>query len=254
MGAIRKLGSRFALGRQEGTMATRYAGRCGAASCAWQFSSPSPALITELYGNHFKKAHTGSAALLIEPGSLIIPWPSDSQELIRLNLAESPEQLRTRAVRQLRFASVGSMGAAAGMLLIAVLMTMNSASAAGIAALGGAPFWIGLFVVELLLVWGILVCSIRMSRSTVSLGFRRLGFALLIVASVVSGLLAILLWFGIIGIADIATSGEVPTSFTNLYFLQIVLAVLCDVALLASTAVFRNATRTRSQSAAIQTP
>ena len=232
-------------------MATRYTGRCGVASCAWQFSSSSQALIAQVYGNHFNKSHSGSATLLIEPGSLAIPWPPDSQQLVQLNLAESPERSRARAVRQLLFASVGSTCVAAGMLLTAVLMTAIPAFSAGIAVLGGAPFWIGFFVPQLLLTAGGLTCSLRVSRSIVSLGFRLFGFVLFIVASSVSILVAGLLWFGIIGIADIATSGEVPVSFTDLYFLQIAFAALCAFGLIGSTVLFRNATSTRPPSAAI---
>jgi hypothetical protein len=139
------------------------------------------------------------------------------------------------------------------MLITAVLMTTNPASAAGITALGGAPFWIGFFVPELVLTAGILTCSIRVSRSTISFGFRLFGFVLLIVASAISVLLAGLLWLGIISIADIATAGEVPTSFTNLYFLQIVLAVICAVGLISATVEFRSATSTLPPSAALPT-
>lgn len=98
-------------------MATRYAGRCGVTGCAWLFSSVSPALIAELYGNHFNKVHTESAILLIEPGSLVIPWPPDSQELIRLNLAESPEQSRAP-------------------LLVKLVVLLCAAAGLGITALG----------------------------------------------------------------------------------------------------------------------
>jgi|SRR6202043_1184491 len=231
-------------------MATKYLGRCSVASCPWQFSSPSTALITQLYGNHFKGSHSGSASLLIEPGSLAIPWPPERQELIRLNLVESPEQSRARATRWLLIASAGSFCVGVGMLLTAVVMAADPASAAGVAALGGAPFWIALFVVEQFVLGGVLACSVRVSRSTVSVAFRRFGFTLLIVASAITAVLGVLLWFGIIGIADIATAGEVPTSFTDLYLIQILLALLCAVGLLNSTFVFRKATRTRSQSAA----
>src|ERR1700737_4421108 len=124
-------------------MATKYLGRCSVASCPWQFSSSSSALITQLYGNHFKGSHTGSASLLIEPGSVVIAWPPERQELIRLNLVESPEHSRSRAARWLLFASVGSFCVGVGMLLTAVAMAANPAAAAGIAALGGAPFWTG---------------------------------------------------------------------------------------------------------------
>jgi hypothetical protein len=139
------------------------------------------------------------------------------------------------------------------MIFIAVLMTTTPASAAGISVLGGAPFWIGFFVPELLLTAGILTYAIRVSRSTVSLGFRLFGFVLLILASAVSILVAGLLWLGFISIADIATAHEVPVSFTYLYLLQIALAVLCAVGLIRSTVLFRNATKTRSPSAAIPT-
>ena len=137
------------------------------------------------------------------------------------------------------------------MLLTAVLMTAIPAFSAGIAVLGGAPFWIGFFVPQLLLTAGGLTCSIRVSRSIVSLGFRLFGFVLFIVASAVGILVAGLLWFGIIGIADVATSGEVPVSFTDLYFLQIAFAALCAFGLIGSTVLFRNATSTRPPSAAI---
>lgn len=72
-----------------------------------------------------------------------------------------------------------------------------------------------------------------------------------IAASSVSILVAGLLWFGIIGIADIATSGEVPVSFTDLYFLQIGFAALCAFGLIGCTVLFRNAANTRPASAAI---
>jgi hypothetical protein len=229
-------------------MAPRYSGRCGVAGCAWHFSSPSPALITELYGNHFRKAHTGSATLVIEPGWLVIPWPSDNQELVRLNLAEAPEHSRARAAKRLLISTFASFGAAVGMLLTAVLMTANPSFAPGVRVLGGGPFWIGFFVPDLAFTLGAVICFLRVRQSSVSPSFRRLGFVFLIVTSVGSVLFVGLLWLGIIAIADLSLTGQVPPSFNSLYFLQIVLAMLSAVGLLSSVALFRNAAWTDGES------
>src|ERR1700736_455381 len=84
------------------TAKVKYRGQCDVTGCPWHFESTAPALIAELYGNHFPKAHPNlTGALHITPAppaeaaanhdgkELIIPWPPASDEqLVRLHLKE----------------------------------------------------------------------------------------------------------------------------------------------------------------------
>lgn len=237
-----------------------YFGSCDVAGCSWHFQSANPTLITEFFGNHFAKAHAGLTGglhmkpvppqiRLDDPGGrmvddeLVIGWPPENEQLVRMHLRESAEEVDVREGKRLYRISSYSAGLTLAIFLVAVGMVMNG---------GWAPF-IGLPTPGRNIATLIWLSSLAALFTLSAIGVRFVGrlqtppaytvlvLAAEIVASTIAVLLAAVLSLAVLGVADMGTPGAgqiLPTSFVDLFFLELLLSYASAATLIASTVLF----------------